>query len=87
VDTVALRKPDMAIVDLSLPGIGKIEVIRHIRTTSATYLLPILVLTANRYAAAADAAMGAGSNSVMTKSSFPEQLVARVDQVLRENQF
>ncbi|MEN3339404.1 MAG: two-component system, OmpR family, response regulator MtrA [Acidobacteriota bacterium] len=86
-DTVAFKKPDMAIVDLSLPGIGGLKVIEHLRRTSATYMMPILVLTGNRDPAAADEAMGVGANAVMTKPFTPEDLVAKVSEVLRQNPF
>jgi two-component system response regulator MtrA len=86
-DTVAFKKPDMAIVDLSLPGIGGLKVIEHLRRTSATYMMPILVLTGNRDPAAAEEAMGVGANGVMTKPFTPEDLVAKVSEVLRQNPF
>jgi DNA-binding response OmpR family regulator len=86
-DTVALKKPDMAIVDLSLPGTGGIEVIQHLRRTSSTYLMPILVLTANRTSAAADAALEAGATDVMTKPFSADDIVERVTKVLETNLF
>jgi two-component system response regulator MtrA len=84
-DTVVLKRPDMAIVDLSLPGTGGLEVIEYLRRTSATYLMPILVLTGNRSTDAADEAMEAGATDVMTKPFSPDELVARVTQVLKTN--
>lgn len=86
-DTVAFKKPDMAIVDLSLPGISGIDVIKHLRRTPGIHLMPILVLTGDRREAAAEEAMGAGANDVMTKPFSPDELVARVDQTLRNNPF
>jgi DNA-binding response OmpR family regulator len=77
----------MAIVDLSLPGTGGLKVIEHLRRTSATYMMPILVLTGNRDPAAAEEAMGVGANAVMTKPFEPDDLVAKVSEVLRQNPF
>jgi len=86
-DTVAFKKPDLALVDLTLPGISGIEVIKHLRRSSGTHLMPILVLTGDRRPSASEEAMGAGANDVMTKPFSPEDLVARVAQVLSENPF
>jgi DNA-binding response OmpR family regulator len=84
-DTVVLKKPDLAIVDLSLPGTGGLAVIKYLRSTSTTYLMPILVLTVNRSADAPDEAMEAGATDFMTKPFSPDELVARVTEVLKTN--
>lgn len=86
-DTVAFKKPELVILDLGLPGMSGLEILAELRRLPATYLTPILVLTANRDAAVGDEAMGAGASSVMTKPFAPEALVARVDEVLRNNPF
>ena len=44
IDGVALENYDLAIVDLGLPGVGGIDVVRHIRANHAT--IPVLILTA-----------------------------------------
>lgn len=86
-DTVAFKKPELVILDLGLPGMSGLEVLTELRRLPATYLTPILVLTANRDEAVAEQAMGAGASSVMTKPFEPQDLIARVDEVLRNNPF
>lgn len=86
-ETIAFKKPELVILDLSLPGMSGIEVIRELRRLPQTYLTPILMLTAARGELIADEAMGAGANDFMTKPFTPEELVHRVDQVLKNNPF
>jgi two-component system response regulator MtrA len=84
-DTVVFKKPDLAIIDLSLPGTNGVDVIKHLRRRAAMYMMPILVLTGNRTANAAEAAMEAGANDVMTKPFSPPELVACITQLLKNS--
>ena len=84
-ETIAFKKPDMVILDRSLPGMDGVEVIRRLRRLPETYLTPILMLTAALDEAVAEEAMGAGANDFMTKPFSPADLVARVRSVLKNN--
>jgi two-component system response regulator MtrA len=86
-ETIAFKKPEMIIVDMSLPGMSGIEVIQRLRRLPATYLTPILMLTANKDPNMRDEAMGAGANDFMTKPFSAEELTARVEQVWLNNPF
>ena len=44
-ETIAFKKPDLVILDWSLPGMQGIEILNRLRGTPATYLTPILMLT------------------------------------------
>jgi len=41
------QKPDLVLVDLNLPGISGLEVIRSLRATSGMGSVPIIVITGN----------------------------------------
>jgi two-component system response regulator MtrA len=86
-ETIAFKKPELVILDLGLPGMSGIEVLKRLRQISGTYMIPILVLTANRSAEAVDEAMGAGANEVMLKPFTPPDLVACVERVLSAHGF
>jgi DNA-binding response OmpR family regulator len=49
------------------------------------YMMPILVLTGNRTATAAEEAMEAGANDVMTKPFSPTDLVTCITQLLKNS--
>ncbi|MGQ9369972.1 response regulator [Azospirillum sp. A39] len=73
-------RPDLVIMDLSLPGIGGIEAIRRIRQWHSQ--ARILVFTMHQNAAFAVQAIRAGARGYVTKTSPPEVLVRAVFDVL-----
>ena len=74
------HKPDLAIVDLGLPGIDGVEVIRRIRAWSP---MPILVLSARALEHAKVEALDAGADDYVTKPFGVGELLARVRVALR----
>jgi len=86
-DTIAFKKPDLVILDRSVPGMGGVEILKRLRRMPATYLTPILMLTATRNEAAADEALEAGADDYLVKPFQPEDLVARVAAALETKSF
>jgi two-component system KDP operon response regulator KdpE len=74
------HKPDLAIVDLGLPDIDGIEVIRRIRSWSP---MPILVLSARAQERSKIEALDAGADDYVTKPFGVGELLARVRVALR----
>ena len=74
------HKPDLAIVDLGLPDIDGVEVIRRIRAWSP---MPILVLSARAMEQAKVEALDAGADDYVTKPFGVGELLARVRVALR----
>jgi two-component system KDP operon response regulator KdpE len=74
------HKPDLAIVDLALPDIDGIEVIRRIREWSA---MPIIVLSARVQERSKIDALDAGADDYVTKPFGVGELLARVRAALR----
>lgn len=74
------QKPDLAIVDLGLPDIDGVEVIRRIRKWSP---MPILVLTARAREQSKVEALDAGADDYVTKPFGVGELLARVRVALR----
>ena len=77
---VRIRQPDLVVLDLGLPGIEGLEVIRTIRAAGAT---PIVVLTARDTELDTLLGLELGADDYMTKPFSPRELVARVRAVLR----
>lgn len=77
---IATRKPDVVILDLGLPDIDGLEVIRDIRTWSN---IPVIVLSARTYEAEKVAALDAGADDFLSKPFGTPELLARVRAQLR----
>ena len=74
------QKPDLAIVDLGLPDIDGIDVIKQIRSWSP---MPIIVLSARAQEQAKVQALDAGADDYVTKPFGVSELLARVRVALR----
>ncbi|MCO5165688.1 MAG: response regulator [Planctomycetes bacterium] len=75
-------RPDLVLMDLSLPGIDGWEVTRRLRADPGTRGLKVLALTAHAQVDALERARGAGVDGVITKPCLPNQVVARVQEAL-----
>jgi DNA-binding NarL/FixJ family response regulator len=80
----AIRKareisPDVAVVDISMPGLDGLEVVRQIR--SANPDLPVLILTMHEEEQYVVRAIGAGAKGYITKRSAAEQLLQAIRKV------
>lgn len=76
---------DVAIIDISMPGMDGLEVISHIR--SFLPKLPILVLTMYEEEQYIVRAFEAGAMGYITKKSAPEQLVSAIRKVHSGSRF
>lgn len=68
---------DLLILDLMLPGMNGVEVLRAIRSTPRTAALPCIVLTAVGQDEPIREVMALGVSEVMTKPFSPRRLFAR----------
>lgn len=78
-----VRKPQMAIFDLMLPGMDGMEAIRRIRQNEQWKDLPILVLSAKDKEYDKIAGLDGGADDYITKPFSVLELLARVRTLLR----
>jgi two-component system response regulator ResD len=77
-EAVAERSPDLIVLDIMLPGVDGLEVMRRVRGTSA-----VILLTARGEESARITGLRLGADDYVVKPFSPAELVARVDAVLR----
>ena len=74
------RRPDILILDLLMPGMGGVDVVRRIRTAST---VPIIVLSAIGDEPHKVEALETGADDYITKPFGMEELLARIRSLLR----
>jgi two-component system response regulator PhoP len=74
---------DLAIIDLGLPGIPGLELIRKLRQQDRQF--PILILTARAEWQDKVEGLEAGADDYLTKPFHPEELKARVSALIRRS--
>ena len=75
-------KPDLILMDLSLPGMDGWEATRVLKADEATKHIPIVALTGHALAGASEGARKAGCDSFVTKPCLPDDLVVEVKRML-----
>jgi two-component system response regulator ResD len=80
-DAVAERPPDLIVLDLMLPGLDGLEVMRRVRAEDRTSA--IILLTAKGEESDRIVGLRLGADDYVVKPFSPAELVARVDAVLR----
>lgn len=74
IEKVALEKIDLIILDLNMPDMHGIEVLRFIRGHNAYKHIPIIVLTTKSDDKSKETAINAGASMYMTKPFKPNEL-------------
>ncbi|MFD6887446.1 response regulator [Streptomyces sp. NPDC059957] len=79
-DAVATRRPDVVLLDLGLPDMDGIEVLKRLRVWSP---VPVLVVSARHGSEEKIRALDAGADDYITKPFSMDELLARLGAVTR----
>jgi len=74
--------PDLALLDIMMPGLNGYEVTRRMRAAAATRQVPVIFLTARVQEVDLHQGFRAGADDYIKKPFNPDELVARVRAVL-----
>ncbi len=74
--------PELAIVDLMMPGMNGFQVVRKLRENPDTADIAILILTARAQPADRDAAMAANADAYLAKPLAPAELLQKIAELL-----
>lgn len=78
-----VERPNLMVLDLMLPGIDGLDIIRSLRSDPAVHLMSVIMLTARVDEADRLVGLELGADDYVTKPFSPRELVARVRAVLR----
>lgn len=78
----ATEKPDLILMDLSLPVIDGWEATRRVKADPATQSIPIIALTAHAMADDKDKALAAGCDDFDTKPVELPRLLAKIQALI-----
>lgn len=80
---VSKRRPDLVVLDLMLPGLDGLEVLRRMREDDEAARTPVILLTAKGEQDDKVVGLRRGADDYVVKPFSPKELVARVEAVLR----
>ena len=85
-DDAREHPPDLAILDIMMPGMTGLEVCRELRRDPATAQIPVILLTALAQDADITAGLAAGADDYIVKPFSPRELMTHVTAVLAQAQ-
>jgi DNA-binding response OmpR family regulator len=76
------RVPDIAVLDVSMPGMSGLDVCRMLRADPATAGMMIIILTARAQETDVEGGFSAGADDYLIKPFSPRELTSRVQALL-----
>ncbi|MCV0383000.1 MAG: response regulator [Erythrobacter sp.] len=80
---IVRRRPDLLILDITMPGMTGSEVLDRVRRHPELWDLPVLMLTGRRSQSDEDIAIRAGATDYLRKPFDPDQLIVMVEALAR----
>ena len=82
IDACRQERPDLAILDVMMPGVSGLEAVRAIRSDPALADLPVILLTARAQESDVETGFDSGADDYVTKPFSPRELGSRVQALL-----
>ena len=83
IETARRERPDLIILDVMLPQVSGIDVLKQLRADPATRPIPIILLTARKSEEDRVSGFELGADDYVTKPFSPRELLLRAQAVLR----
>lgn len=82
---LAIRLPDLILIDWMLPGLSGVDLARHLRRDESTATLPLIMLTARSDEDDKLRSFDVGIDDYVTKPFSSKELVARIRALIRRS--
>jgi two-component system, OmpR family, response regulator MtrA len=82
VDECQARRPDLAVLEVMMPGMSGLDAVRVIRNDPALADLPVILLTARAQESDVETGFDSGADDYITKPFSPRELASRVEALL-----
>ena len=79
---IRVRRPDLVLLDMHLPDISGLELLRHLKSDPLTAEIAVVVVSADALAKETEEALAAGAIRYLTKPVSVAELLAVVDGLL-----
>ena len=76
------RRPDLLLLDVSMPNMDGFEVCRQLRANEKTRALPIILLSGHAHSEQIDAGLKAGADQYITKPFSQGELIKAIGKLL-----
>lgn len=82
IDACQVQRPDLAVLDVMMPGLSGLDAMRAIRADPGLADLPVILLTARAQESDVETGFDSGADDYMTKPFSPRELASRVEALL-----
>ena len=82
VEAISSFRPHCIVLDIGLPGKNGLDLLRYLRSTTATRFIPVMILTARSATSDVRAAVALGAEDYVTKPFDDKNLIRRVGRLL-----
>ena len=82
VEACRTSRPDLAVLDVMMPGLTGLEAVREIRSSPEMKDIPVILLTARAQQSDVQTGYDSGADDYITKPFSPKDLASRVEALL-----
>jgi CheY-like chemotaxis protein len=84
--SIRARRPDVILLDMHLPDINGLELLRHLKNDPTTGAIPVVIVSADAMRSNMDAASAAGAARYLTKPVSVTEMLGVIDEVLGQTE-
>ena len=82
IDACRAARPDLAVLDVMMPGLTGLEAVREMRRAPELSDIPVILLTARAQQSDVQTGFDCGADDYLTKPFSPKELASRVEALL-----